>query len=283
MVTEKELKTILNKALKDQKEELLKEFKKEIDALSAKVDDIKKTADDAMTLATQNQESIAKIDAEVKSLTTEYNNLKTEHVNLKESSAAQELTIKSLESKLEDSVNRHMRKTLVVKGVKELDNESWKMTESVLAKTISQATNGDVDEKEAAGMIERAHRSKPNRQKKGRRDIFVKFYSWKDSEYVKEQFARKNIKDRQFKTYCEQKYGPLTTARRNEALKARKELKSNGEIARGYVAFPAKLMVKLPNDSREAKYRLHKDYSSVEISPEMLARHHEEVQAEEAS
>ena len=283
MVTEKELQSILTKALKTQKDELLKEFKKEIDALSVKVDNIKKTADDAMTLATQNQASIARIDVEVKSLTTDYNNLKTEHDNLKESFAGQEHTIKSLESKLEDSVNRHMRKTLVVKGVKELENESWKMTESVLAKTISLATNGDVDESEAANMIERAHRSKPNRQKKGRRDIFVKFYSWKDSEYIKEQFARKNFKDRQFKTYCEQKYGPLTTARRNEALKARKELKLSGEIARGYVAFPAKLMVKLPNDSREAKYRLHKDYSSVEISPEMLARHHEEAEAVEAS
>ena len=283
MVTEDKLKAILSEHLKVQKEELIKEFKKEINALAVKVETIKKTADDALTLAKQNEENIKRIDAEVKLLTTQYGTLKTDNDNLKTSSDAKDLTIKSLESKLEDSTNRHMRKTLVIKGVKELDNETWKMTESVLAKTISQATDGDVEESEAANMIERAHRSKPNRQKKGRRDIFVKFYSWKDSEYVKEQFARKNIKDRKFKTYCEQKYGPLTTARRNEALKARKELKSSGEITRGFVAFPAKLMVKLPDDSRDAKYRVHKDYSNIEISQDMLARHHEDAGAEEAS
>ena len=282
MVSEEKLQSILSVALKAQKDEIIKEFKKEMKALSTKVEQIKKTADDALKLAKQNEADIVKVSAEVESLNDKFNTLQTEHSQLQVRTAAKDQSIKNLESKLEDTTNRHLRKTLVIKGVKELDNETWKATESVLAKTISEATDGDVDEIEAARMIERAHRSRPNHQKKGRRDIFVKLYDWKDSEYIKERFAKKNIKDRHFKKYCEQKYGPLTSARRNEALKARKTLKSTGVIARGFVAFPAKLMVKLPNDSRDAKYRLHEDFSNIEITSEMLARHQPDAVVDEA-
>ena len=282
MVTEDKLRTILADALKAQKDELLATFKKEINSLKVKVEQVEKTAKEALDLAKQNELSITKVSADIKTINDDYSKLKTELDDLKTNVSTKDTTIKNLESKLEDSTNRHLRKTLVFKGVKELDNESWQMTETLLAKTISKATDGEVDENEAADMIERAHRSKPNRQKKGRRDIFVKLYDWKDSEYLKEKFANKNIKDRNFKTYCEQKYGPLTTARRNEAMKARKLLKSSGEIARGYIAFPAKLMVKLPSDSRDAKYRLHHDYSDIEITPAMLARHQVDGDEEEA-
>ena len=280
MVSEEKLQTILSNALKAQKDEIINEFKKEIKALSSKVENIKKIADEALNIAKQNKADIVKVSAEVDSLNEKFNALNTEHNQLQVQSAAKDQAIKNLENKLEDTTNRHLRKTLVIKGVKELENETWTATESVLAKTISEATDGDVDEIAAARLIERAHRSRPNRQKQGRRDIFVKMYDWKDSEYLKAKFAKKNIKDRKFKIYCEQKYGPITSARRNEALKARKALKSTGAITRGYVAFPAKLMVKLPNDSVDAKYRLHKDFSNIDITPEMLARHQDAVSEE---
>ena len=280
MVSEEKLQTILSNALKAQKDEIINEFKKEIKALSSKVENIKKIADEALNIAKQNKADIVKVSAEVDSLNEKFNALNTEHNQLQVQSAAKDQAIKNLENKLEDTTNRHLRKTLVIKGVKELENETWSATESVLAKTISEATDGDVDEIAAARLIERAHRSRPNRQKQGRRDIFVKMYDWKDSEYLKAKFAKKNIKDRKFKIYCEQKYGPITSARRNEALKARKALKSTGAITRGYVAFPAKLMVKLPNDSVDAKYRLHKDFSNIDITPEVLARHQDAVSEE---
>lgn len=279
MLTEEKLRTILSDALKDQKNAIIKEFKNELKTLSDKVDKVKKTADDALALAKQNEANIATINASIKTLTDNHNTLAGEHKTLQATSTAKDEVIRNLEHKLEDSTNRHLRKTLVIKGVKELDNETWEMTESVLAKTISKATDGETDESDAARMIERAHRSRPNRQKKGHRDIFVKMYDWKDCEYLKQMFAKKNIKDKSFKTYCEQKYGPLTTARRNEALKARKTLKAEGEIARGFIAFPAKLMVKLPGDSRESKYRLHKDFSDMEIA---LASQSSDDQMEEA-
>ena len=67
-------------------------------------------------------------------------------------------------------------------------------------------------------MIERAHRSRPNKFNKGRRDIYAALYDWKDIEHLQKTFTAKNIKNRTFKVYCEQKQGTITTARSNEAL-----------------------------------------------------------------
>ena len=63
---------------------------------------------------------------------------------------------------------------------------------------------------------------------------------------------------------AEQKYGPLTSKRRQKAYLERKQLKESGVIASGYVDFPAKLMVNLPGDvDRENKkiYKLHTNFS----------------------
>ena len=159
MVSEEKLQTILSNALKAQKDEIINEFKKEIKALSSKVENIKKIADEALNIAKQNKADIVKVSAEVDSLNEKFNALNTEHNQLQVQSAAKDQAINNLENKLEDTTNRHLRKTLVIKGVKELENETWTATESVLAKTISEATDGDVDEIAAARMIERAHLS----------------------------------------------------------------------------------------------------------------------------
>ena len=90
-------------------------------------------------------------------------------------------------------------------------------------------------------------------------------------------FTAKNIKDRTFKVYCEQKYGTITTARRNEALITRKTLKANGEITSAYVAYPAKLMVKYPGQKRDDKFTLHQDFSNIEIAREKLTAHAAEI------
>ena len=62
---------------------------------------------------------------------------------------------------------------------------------------------------------------------------------------------------------AEQKYGPMTTRRRNDALLKRRNLIRSNEITSGYVAFPAKLMVKIkPSDKG---YKLHTDFSNTEV------------------
>ena len=62
--------------------------------------------------------------------------------------------------------------------------------------------------------------------------------------------------------YCEYKFGPLTTRRRSMALQERKGLKAEGKITSGYIAYPAKLMVKLRG---EDQYKLHKDFSKAKV------------------
>ena len=57
-------------------------------------------------------------------------------------------------------------------------------------------------------------------------------------------------------------YGPLTSERRRLAMKERKILKDNNDIVSGYVAFPAKLMVKKTSNG---KYQCHKDFSGVSV------------------
>ena len=54
----------------------------------------------------------------------------------------------------------------------------------------------------------------------------------------------------------------MTTRRRNMALAERKRLKEAGELVSGYVAFPAKLMVKKHGDK---EYKLHTDFSRSKV------------------
>ena len=65
--------------------------------------------------------------------------------------------------------------------------------------------------------------------------------------------------------YCEEKFGPKTTQRRNQAMIMRKQLKENGKIFNGYVAYPARLMVKTSN-ARGDKYILEQYFSNDEVN-----------------
>ena len=60
--------------------------------------------------------------------------------------------------------------------------------------------------------------------------------------------------------YVEPQFGPITTWRRNQALKLRKEMKAKKEILKGYVDYPAKLMVLYPG---AIKYVEKVDFSKV--------------------
>ena len=48
----------------------------------------------------------------------------------------------------------------------------------------------------------------------------------------------------------------------------RKSLKTSGEIISGYIAYPARLMVKRPGASRNDNYILYEDFSKIEYAPE---------------
>ena len=87
-------------------------------------------------------------------------------------------------------------------------------------------------------------------------------YDWKDCEYLIKKFRENNIANKNSTIYCEYKFGPLTTRRRNLALAERKKLKAEGEILGGYVAYPARLMVKT---TAKSNYFMIKDFSSAKV------------------
>ena len=187
--------------------------------------------------------------------------LKSENLVLKEKiDRTQTEKLKNIEELIEDRTNRQLRNTLVIKGVADDRKETWEQTELKLVEEIVKA---GIVPKHARTMIERAHRGAPSEDQTGPRPIFARFFSWKDSELVKSAITKLKIQNLT-KTMADQKFGPLTTQRRNMALLERKTLKAAGKITKAYIKFPAKLMVKSTNDANE-RYRCHKDYSKEDV------------------
>ena len=62
--------------------------------------------------------------------------------------------------------------------------------------------------------------------------------------------------------YVDQRFGPNTTWRRNQALIARKNLKTRGEIVGGFLRYPAKLFVKRQGAQT---YTLEEDFSGIDV------------------
>ena len=111
-------------------------------------------------------------------------------------------------------------------------------------------------------MIERAHRGRSNPDRAGPRPIYARFFSWKDSEHVKKLKIMDSEKSSRM--FVDQKYGPITTQRRNKALLERKNLKAEGKIVQGYLKFPAQLWVKY--DVEDVRFQRHMDFSKYEVN-----------------
>ena len=222
-----------------------------VTALQASLDSVTLVGNNALALVEKLEERVKTLEKENKELKKNVND------NTKD--------IKRLEEKIEDRTNRQLRKTLVFRGVPEIVRgegdakklESWEETEALLAEKVAEVCGIQVEE--AAKKLERVHRSAPNPRYEGGapRPIFAACYDWKFSEHCKKSFKDENIK-KKTKTTCEQKYGPLTTARRNLAMQERRKLLNGREIVSGYLAFPAQLMVR---KTSEGKFFYYKDFS----------------------
>ena len=183
-----------------------------------------------------------------------------------------------LAEKIESRTNRQLRETLVIKNVPEMEeNESYDATKKLLANLISDNCDG-ITYDEAFGQIKRAHReaNRPpsdgeEHYRKGKRHIFAALHSWDLCQVILKTFQQKCINDRNFPISVEQKYGPMTTKRRQMALQLRKELIESGNITSGFLEFPAKLLVNYPGDVRTTNngdkkvYKLHTNFSRHEV------------------
>ena len=173
-----------------------------------------------------------------------------------------------LAEKVEDRTNRQLRETLVFKNIPEEERDaSYKETKELLATVISRNCP-DFTYNDVLTQIKRAHReSKRNSEQNsraGKRLIFAAFHSWDMTQKIIETFRQKCITDRAFTIAAEQKYGPMTSKRRQLAFILRRRLIDSGEIVSGYVDFPARLMVNVPGATRsdgKKRYEQHTDFS----------------------
>ena len=253
-----ELQTMLD-TLKEELITLIKPLTDNFAAFTSKFEQLEDTAIKALKLAEDNANDILTLKDYVDELQKQNAELQERNKTLIED------RVKIVERNVEDRTNRSLRKTLVIKGIPQVQNETWSQSEELLAGFIAEHVEG-YDIERAKGSIERAHRSPPtnNPAKKDKLDIYAAFYDWKDTEFIKLQIIKANRADPTLKTYCEQKYGALTTERRGKALELRKTLIAQKKCTSAYVAFPAKLMIKTTMDKKE-KYHVHKDFSDTEI------------------
>ena len=174
-------------------------------------------------------------------------------------------SFKQLEEKVEDRTNRQLRKTIVIKGLPEKPNEKWADTRNMLAKHVAKAYN--MEFKHAYAMFERVHRGGGNGfqdKKKNKRDIYALCYRWDDSEHlVWKSYEANKSKAKKDRVIVEYKYGPLTSMRRGEAMKKRKEVLEAKLYRNAYVKFPAILMGRKEG---EDNYSEIENYSSKCVS-----------------
>ena len=179
---------------------------------------------------------------------------------------------------IEDRTNRQLRETLIIKNVPEIGEENtnnstknYQATKKLLAELISKHLNIGYDD--VFAELKRAHRERDRSDedleysRKGKRWIYAAFHSWDLSQEVIDTFRLKCIKERAFIISAEQKYGRLTSRRRQLAFTLRKELKDAGTITSGFVNFPARLMVNYPGEMNGNKkvYKLHSNFSKHKV------------------
>ena len=98
-----------------------------------------------------------------------------------------------------------------------LDGTFFFFTENALATSISNVC--DIDQDSAKDMFECVHWGRPKKFNKGKREIYARFRSWKDSEWIKNEFFDAMKRKENSGVYVEQMYGSETASRRNHALK----------------------------------------------------------------
>ena len=210
------------------------------------VNKVESTAKKALSVAESNSETIKTNTDKIETCEFETDQLKEQVNNLNQE-------VKELKEELEDSKNRSMRKTLIFKNIPlSKSKENWEECKTVLVNEIKKVMPSYSSD-EILSKIERAHRAKENKHIKIPA-IIAKFTNWSFSEAIKDAFIREISSSNGHPIYVSQMYTPALTARRNQAMITRKELKSNDSSIQAYVKFPAVLMIKKEGERKYSPY-----------------------------
>ena len=174
--------------------------------------------------------------------------------------------------KAEDLTNRSLRKTIIIRGIPEEREEvSWDETRKVVVNVLMKHTGRTYEDLD--NVFERIHRAsqkkqpKDNRQKSKQpqpRIIHALLRDWNEIDKLSSALRKSNEKN---SIFIDQQYGPLTTYRRNVAMKKRMEMKEAKLITGGHVKFPAVLFVKYTHGD---KFVRCDDFSKIPIPDDVL-------------
>lgn len=197
----------------------------------------------------------AKIDENSKNIASNLVTIDEHSHDLTELKRAHRLKVEELEETLEkqsneldDMINRSMRGNIVVKGLPESPNEDWKETKNKLCDhlaTLSKEKPQDIFVK-----IDRAHRSGKRIPGKPR-NIYANLVQSCHADYYIHQSIKSNMNTSTNNNIrIDHQYTRKVEDRRNLAKIERRKLLDAKVIAKGHVAYPAKLLVKVNPDQK---------------------------------
>ena len=198
-----DIKEAVKQSLAEERQLLLTDFRKIVDErfsqFEGTISQLEKTVDENANeidlLKTQSNEVVAfnssqkheldQLKAEVELLISQSDELKTATSYNNSLSDQIMANVQKLEERVEERTNRQMRKTLVFKGISEINNEKWEDTREILAETISKNVKG-FSYDDAYDTLDRVHRGPQTQspRQKGKRDIFAALHNWDDCEFI---------------------------------------------------------------------------------------------------
>ena len=200
--------------------------------LLSKITKVEATANEALSLARNNQNVINDINESNQYVEENLEKKLKDEIEKATKAIKEEININKLEVQLksfsielEDLRNRSMRSTLIFKNIKEEGETTWEETAQVLRDFIVENLNLPYTSEEIDNQISRAHRSKrdDNNDRNGPRPIFAQFCNWRYAEEIKNKIIYLTSR-KMLKVYVDNMYSKDLTERRNQALMKRKEL-----------------------------------------------------------
>ena len=240
-------------------QKLLTSFEKRFNVLlsrfESKIEKAYETAEIARQRTVDNEARITRMNTEFLAMKEK---IEQQQIVLQKTIDIQSVQIATLQARLEHQTNRNSRKSVIIRGIPQHENEkTWEDCRKAVCEKLGEITGCNPEV--LSNSIERIHRGKPNRNN-GPRVVHALFYDWNESELL---ISKMRKHGRNSRVYVEQRYGPDTTWRRNNALALRKDLKAQGTVTSGFIAYPAKLMVKY--NAQDRQYTMHQDFSNTEV------------------
>ena len=143
------------------------------------------------------RDDIQSINAKVNDHDREIIRLSDENAMLKDEAAKRDKKILELEVLMEDQINRSLRETLIFRNIKKKPTEkTWDDARAVLSDLI--AKHCDISYNDVVDVMDRAHCGKTPSRPEQPPNIYVKFNSWQDSQYIKNEIIKVNKAGKNF-------------------------------------------------------------------------------------